>query len=404
MTTPRRADQWFPMLVEELSVMSPTRPDELGEPPADEPGMMAAIARWTDQHPEASHDAMQAAVRVPNLNESGVSYLLLGLADILEVFEALSSGSIEPMLRRQMPRVTPARPDRVRWTLLTPFTDRDALIGELFGKATSRPKYLRRNPTFAAGLRSARDAADVRELLAVGPADVASALDPDRPSEAARRRLLAKLAAGVSASDPAIAAAMQVLLRDHIGAVFDLPIVRHLIARLLEVRPPGQELDAQFVYTFELPRIGWVALVVWDPDLPITPAQRSQVVAHIRYVADFMVSPWNRWRDEGDRRAALYLYFRRLAGVAPDIGGLAAHLRNTMPELYGSDTESQAKRRLYRISAALDEVHPPRLTQRIARAQATVDGQRASTRRRFGRRMRRQRQNARGAATAMSNP
>lgn len=141
--------------------------------------------------------------------------------------------------------------------------------------------------------------------------------------------------------------------------------------------------------SLELPRIGWVAFVVWDPELPLTRAQRNQVVAHIRYVADFMVSPWNRWRNHGDRRAAVYLYFRRLAGVSLDIRGRVAHLRSTMPELFGSETTPQTKMRLYRISAALDEVRPPRLTQRIARAQAAADGQRVSTCRRFDRRTRR---------------
>jgi hypothetical protein len=132
-----------------------------------------------------------------------------------------------------------------------------------------------------------------------------------------------------------------------------------LFALLRGVRRPAKRVRLQFVQTIELGKLGRVAMVFWNPTAPERRVVRNELAAHIRYLADFKIAPWNRWPDLRRRREALFLYGRRLGHHRPGVEELIASLRQRYPDTY-HEPFSKTRRRLYLLSAQIRRAHLPR--------------------------------------------
>lgn len=326
-------------------------------------GLLASMESWVAQHEASAGRSVIASLAQPGAAASPFLGVLLGaLAELMQAFLRTQEAGLDALLELRPPLVTPRIDGLARCALLTPVTDRDALIRELFGRVPRRPLHVSREPTVPVEIGRA-DTEEVREMLGLSVAEMADLYRTRTLSPAVRRMLLERALPRMLAHDPALVLAMQQLLAQAPAALAALPTADLLFALIRGVRRPGKRIAHQFVQTVELGAHGIVAMVFWNPSAADRRAARSDAAAYVRYVADFAVAPWNRWPDLRRRREALCLYGRRLGRMRPGVDDLAERLRRRYPDAY-AEPLGKTRRRVYVLSAHIKRARLPR--QRLA--------------------------------------
>ena len=93
-----------------------------------------------------------------------------------------------------------------------------------------------------------------------------------------------------------------------------------------------------------------VGVAWWDPADYRARRHRGAVAAHLRYLFDHVVAPWNRWSEVGSRREAAAVATRRRTASVRDV---AAKLTHEHPDDYAGEAEDRTVARLYRLNAQL---------------------------------------------------
>lgn len=82
------------------------------------------------------------------------------------------------------------------------------------------------------------------------------------------------------------------------------------------------------------------------------------MAAHLRYLFDYLVSPWNRRAHEHHRREALLVYWRRLSPLIGEPEPTLQRICSVVRKHWSDRNEGEARdvtlRRLYRISGSTD--------------------------------------------------
>lgn len=328
-------------------------------------GLLTSMESWLADHEATAGRSVIASFAQPAAASSPFLTVLLGaLAELMQAFLRTEEAGLDALLDRRPPLLTPRIDGLARCALLTPVTDRDALIRELFGRVPRRPRYVSREPTVPVEVGRA-DTEEVREMLGLSVGEMADLYRARTLTPPVRRMLLERALPRMLAHDPALVLAMQQLMAQSPAAVTALPTADLLFALVRGVRRPGKRLAHQFVQTVELGAHGIVAMVFWNPGAADRRRVRNDAAAYVRYVADFAVAPWNRWPDLRRRREALCLYGRRLARMQPGIDDLAERLRRRYPEAY-AEPLAKTRRRLYVLSAHTKRARLPRASLRLS--------------------------------------
>lgn len=116
-------------------------------------------------------------------------------------------------------------------------------------------------------------------------------------------------------------------------------------------------MSTEWAAAFDLGVVGVHGLAMWAPGAYELRQHRRAMAAHLRYLFDHPVSPWNRFGDERRRREALLVYWRRLEPImdrpAPMIAHICTVVRRKWPAAYEGEPREVTLRRLYRITRRL---------------------------------------------------
>jgi hypothetical protein len=80
---------------------------------------------------------------------------------------------------------------------------------------------------------------------------------------------------------------------------------------------------------------------------------RADAAAHLRYLFDYRISPWGRYRDERSRREVAVLATDAWQGAPVPIATIARQIRVADPGAYGHESERTTADRLYKQAAAI---------------------------------------------------
>ena len=131
-------------------------------------------------------------------------------------------------------------------------------------------------------------------------------------------------------------------------------------ARLCDRIPRrSPRLATEWAAAFDLGVVGMHGVAIWASGAYGLRKHRRVMAAHLRYLFDRLVSPWNRLAPEHHRREAMLVYWRRrLAPVTgqpePTIERITSILRNRWPPAYEGEPRAATLRRLYRLSSSID--------------------------------------------------
>jgi hypothetical protein len=302
--------------------------------------MCAAGTGWAADHWALAGEAAQAALT----KGGGSAYLAL----LAEALQELSNGAA--LLDLTPPIVQgPSDRDSFRYGVFHARTDRDAFIEALLGRPVpTHPRY-RKEPLVVATEIEARER--LRDALGPPFAEFGQQLS-GQLGLTARRRVSDAITDLVE--DPGLVAALDKILTGDPDA--------------FAASPPGVLLLSALrddpLWHFPLARLGWEFVTVapigpgvfvgtawWDRSGVEGRRYRRAVAAHLRYLFDHVVSPWNRWPDRTTRREAATLLRRRPGQES--ISALAARLRTEHGESYAQEEAAKTTRRLYRLNASL---------------------------------------------------
>ncbi len=299
-------------------------------------GLLRSAEQWTETHPREASEAFRAFAKHADGSPSAHA--------IADLVAQLLTGD----LMRPAPPIIhqPDDPNGVRWGFFHLSTDRDAFIEQLLGRPVpAHPRYARRPAIRGDVAPSAEE-----EESVVGREPLRSPRGNRRTAELSSA---VRWAAREAFLDPALRAAAGDLAGRNPASFVELPTAKVLIGAL-ENRPGWRRLDVGTVelsFTFANPPIGWVGFAFWLPGEPLLRPLRRDSAAHLRYLFDFVVAPWNRWLDPRTRREAALVVLGGGAGLS--IRGVAERMRSRHPELYRDERPDVTMRRIYRLSARL---------------------------------------------------
>jgi hypothetical protein len=343
-------------------------PDPVGEAlPENAPGLLAAIESWGSQHPEAAAGLTRAVISAaPNGIEAlPLGPLLTDLMDLAVAFGSLADGSVQEFLRLRAPRIVTAPNGTMKWGLLTAISDRGTLVREVIGPTSTRPHHRLAPPSVDVHLAEAHHAEELREALGLS---LRQALEIDeRPAADRVSSLFGPLVSSVSASNPELAAGLEWLMRNQPDALLAMPLTVGITDAIQGDTTPREDMHLQFTHLVELPDLGFVAFVMWDPAAPLTARDRNALAGHIRQLADTAVAPWNRWSDIRTRREAFAVWVRHLREEPLEAQALADMLRSRHPDDYADESSSKSVRRIYRISTQFSSVRWPQRLMKTLR-------------------------------------
>jgi hypothetical protein len=321
---------------------------DLGPPPPRQRsrrGLVAESNSWATEH----WNDLVGAVG-PTL-AGGPRSMSLDL--LVEAARQYASGALldrtDPVVRAT------SEAESARFGVFHPRTDRDAFIEKLLGRPVPRrPRYRREPPTVPVRLTSTDDLFDL-----LGPANpTATIATNSTPTLVDQRRLAEALRSALD--DDGLLAASLALLERSPDAFVASPLGKWLLSLLHDPiardsgRPP---FEWQFVTLAEVATGVWFGISWWDPSDFRSRRYRAAVAAHLRYLFDYRVAPWNRWPESRARREAMSVMIRPKGETIPT---LADRLRSATGELYGSEARSVTIARLYRVSARLRSHTPGR--------------------------------------------
>jgi hypothetical protein len=115
------------------------------------------------------------------------------------------------------------------------------------------------------------------------------------------------------------------------------------------------KVSLEFGAAFDLGIVGIQGVALWMPGAYQLRQHRRQQAAHLRYLFDHLVSPWQRHGTLRTRREAWLVFWRaRLApirGREASIADVCSTVRKRWPSAYVGEGREVTMRRLYRISA-----------------------------------------------------
>lgn len=244
---------------------------------------------------------------------------------------------------------------RLRIGFFTSFTDRDAFIAALLGEPVpSRPRHLPSLAPTVAHLEG--DLIDLRAAFGFKPRDGLDLYQLPRADALDRLGDLRAVLRRAMAHDPATSGLLDRLLSDAPRLLADSNLLRLLGAVARggpRWRSPGTAMVQAAAFDLWGPyRLGFAW---WVPRRGRT--ERAALAAHLRYLFDVSLAPWQAV-EEPHRRRELFLVATR--GRWPALG-LAGHtvpdvtraLRASDPPAYVAESVVATKRRLYRLSARL---------------------------------------------------
>ncbi len=299
-------------------------------------GLLRSSEQWTEAHPREASEALRVYAK-----HAGTSPSAQAMADVVD---QLLNGDL---LMSAPPVIQQSKgPNGVRCGFFHLYTDRDAFIEQLLGRPVpQRPRYAPR-PT-------------IRGEIAPSAEEEASIVGREPLGSSGGNRRIAELSGAVRSSarealrDPALRAMVGELAGRNPVAFAELPIARVLMDTV-ENRPGWQRLDdglVELAFTFANPPYGWVGFAFWLPGQPGLRSLRRESAAHLRYLFDFVVAPWNRWTDPRTRREAALVVVGGAAGLS--IRAVADQTRAGHPELYLGEPPDVTLGRIYRLSARL---------------------------------------------------
>jgi len=305
-------------------------------------GLVGRTRSWALEHPRSLDQAVRALLGRP-VRESPF------LGALLAVRVQLAGADFfvrSPPLIVRTPGRLATRYGFFHWA-----TDRDAFIEQLLGKPVPRrPRYAAHGPRVAAemqeeGLAAALEATAARNLRG-----------RSRDSAATEAYLLRALARAL-ATEPGLGAAIAALVGIDPGGFVHLPLGRRLLDEARGTkrswRLSGDDA-LEFAWLEDAGEVGYLGLAWWLPGETQLRRERATMAAHLRYLFDSYVAPWNRFRNERARREAAFLFAGRRGGGT--IEAVAEDRRRRFPELYADEPCEVTVRRLRRINP---QIHRP---------------------------------------------
>ncbi len=298
-------------------------------------GILATTDEWAARHPTAIAYAVRQLAR--NRAQSEFAQVLdETLAQLAVVDPGLP---LPPVIASD--RGKPA----IRYGFFHALTDRDAFTQELLGRPVpSRPRFLAIGP---------------RLPVDVGSIDL-SAAPSARSSDVDRLGAVAAAAPSVRdklrslLADPGLRAAGGDLAGRNPVAFAELAageILHGAVAGQPLWNLPGPGADAEFARVYPMGQWGWIGLAWWMPGDFTLRKHRRSMAAHLRYLFDHVVSPWNRWSDARTRTEVATLLWRKQPGTSME--RFATELRDRHPARYEAEALDVTIRRLYRLNARI---------------------------------------------------
>lgn len=298
----------------------------------------------------------------------------LTAASALQALERL--GQLDRWLDREPPLVIGAgrngglRIGAFNWT-----TDRDAFVAAMLGAPVPvRPRYSQTGPSEPVRLEG--DLLDAREANGFAVTDALDLFGLSR----------AEAVASLGALDPVVdrlaagGSLLTALRRVDSAAWAESPLGRYLLPLSRGApRWRSPRLATEWAAAFDLGVVGVHGVAMWAPGAYELRKHRRAMAAHLRYLFDCHVSPWNRLPGPQRRQEALLVYWRRLAPVMgtpePTIERICGYVRSRWPASYGAESPEVTRRRLYRMSRSID----PSRGIRRKRQRVTADQTPATT-------------------------
>jgi hypothetical protein len=251
--------------------------------------------------------------------------------------------------------VRAGRSQRVRIGYFTSFTDRDAFIAALLGQPVpQRPWHLASLAPALIHLEG--ELVDLREAIGFMPADgldlyrlpQADALDRLGDLRAVLRRTMAHDAATSGLLDRLLSVAPRLLADSNL-----LRLLAAVARGGPRWRSPGKAIVQ--VAAFDLGGPIRLGFAWWTPGQGR--GDRARLAAHLRYVFDVWLAPWQAIEDPHLRRE-LFTVATRAGCPALGLAGhtvpeVARALRAYDPPAYVTESVPATERRLYRLSARL---------------------------------------------------
>jgi hypothetical protein len=152
---------------------------------------------------------------------------------------------------------------------------------------------------------------------------------------------------------------MRTLMRADPDAWAESPLGRYLLP--LSRGAPGwrsPRVATEWAAAFDLGVVGVQGVALWVPGAYGLRKHRRTMAAHLRYLFDRLVTPWNRPAQEHHRWEAMLVYWRRrlapaLDEPAPTIERICSIVRNRWPAAYEGESREATLRRLYRLSRSI---------------------------------------------------
>jgi hypothetical protein len=277
-------------------------------------------------------------------------------ASVLQALEGHSA--VERWLDSSPPLVIRSgRSGRVRFACFNWTTGRDGFIEALLGNPVPKqPRYSEVGPVER--LRVEGDLWDVQESLGFAPGDAAELYGLGADEASVQAEALGPVLQRLAAWEPAAALLAQTLAgRDQPG--FAASSFGRLLLPLARGAPGWRSpsLVSEWCATYDLGIAGVLGVAIWPSGYEMR-KHRRLMAAHLRWLFDHHVAPWNRWHDERRRREGFLLFWRdRMAslldGGRPTIRRVAEAARRVRPDLYRPEPMAVTVRRLERMNRAL---------------------------------------------------
>ncbi len=319
---------------------APASPDRIARTPAK--GFLSESVRVADAHTAVMKRVLGAFFE----GDPDASPALRLLLDALD--QAVSGRLLEPA----PPLILVGRGvQALRVGFFHARTDRDAFIEALIGQPVpKKPRYLEAMPELlgelVGDLQQAAQAAGLRPRLLADLFAKTGLTDEDL------RRVAEDVAS--EQSDAAIARAIRAL-GAHPAAFAELP-VGLAIQKLARGAPGWRTLKGrqapELVIVARGPR-GEFGCAWWLPGDRGSRRFGAPFAAHLRYLLDYHIAPWNRWRSERSRREVAYLCASRWLPQPPAISAVADAVRTDYPHAYAGEKSSATRARMYAHHAAL---------------------------------------------------
>ena len=317
---------------------------DLGLSPRDRPetrGILHSSVTLAERYPFATGQAAQAAL-------AAGSPFLDGLFRVYAQYREVDKAATPEEAMQPRPAVVVATRSGglIRSGFFSWLTDRDAFIRDLLGDVVPRsPRYRPTAPVAPIDIES--NAEELAAFLGVSPERVRATRRSHRLSASDERRARRAIARSASEStDPGIAAAARAVFGDASEIAAAMLPTRMLAALVRGGKLPRADAQWQFVTLIDGDAHGIFGLAMWPASHPELYRYRAPLAAHLRYLFDRRVAPWNRWSDPTRKREVFLLFWSRRLGIKRSIPALAAGLHARFADAYRGDDISKTVTRL----------------------------------------------------------